>query len=60
MKLPAELKPENVAAIIDTREQNPLDLSPLATERGTLDTGTIQSKGWNTLYESKGRASMTS
>ncbi len=45
MKLPAELKPENVAAIIDTREQNPLDLSPLATERGTLDTGDYSIKG---------------
>lgn len=33
------LKPENVTAIIDTREQLPLDLAPLRVERGTLDTG---------------------
>jgi DNA excision repair protein ERCC-4 len=39
MKLPAELKPENVTAICDTREQLPLDLSPLRVERGTLATG---------------------
>ena len=39
MKLPAKLDPENVTAICDTREQLPLDLSPLKVERGTLDTG---------------------
>lgn len=39
MKLPAELKPENVTAIVDSREQTPLDLSPLQVQTGTLDTG---------------------
>lgn len=39
MKLPADLKPESVLAIIDSREQAPLDLSPLRMERGTLTTG---------------------
>ncbi len=37
--LPAELKPEQVTAVIDTREQTPLDLSPLQTTVGTLTTG---------------------
>ena len=37
--IPATLKPEAVTAIIDTREQMPLDLSPLQTVTGTLDTG---------------------
>ena len=38
-RLPAELKPEQVTAVIDTREQRPLDLSPLQTIAGTLATG---------------------
>ncbi len=37
--LPATLTPESVVAITDSREQCPLDLSPLRSERGTLDTG---------------------
>lgn len=39
MKLPATLNPENVVAIIDSREQNPLDLTPLQTVQGSLQTG---------------------
>src|SRR5690606_38166730 len=39
MRLPAEPKPEKITAIIDTREQAPLDLSPLLTISGTLTTG---------------------
>ena len=39
MKLPAELKPDQITAVIDTREQLPLDLSPLRTTTGTLSTG---------------------
>ena len=39
MKLPAELKPEAVTAIIDTREQRPLELSPLGVTVGTLCAG---------------------
>ncbi len=35
----ASLKPADVTAIVDTREQTPLDLAPLRTTPGTLDTG---------------------
>ena len=38
IKFPAILKPEHVTAIIDTREQTPLDLSPLRSVRRTLQT----------------------
>ena len=39
IRLPAELRPEQVTAVVDTREQLPLDLSPLRTVEGTLTTG---------------------
>ena len=42
---PAELKPEMVTAICDTREQTPLDLSPLRSESGTLTTGDYSVRG---------------
>ena len=45
MKLPANLKPENLIAVIDTREQLPLDLSPLRVERATLTTGDYSVRG---------------
>jgi DNA excision repair protein ERCC-4 len=45
MKLPATLKPENVVALVDTREQQLLDLSPLRTEQATLPTGDYSLKG---------------
>jgi len=45
MKLPADIKPEQVTAIIDTREQTPLDLAPLRVEVGTLATGDYSVKG---------------
>jgi DNA excision repair protein ERCC-4 len=38
-KLRAELRPQDVTAIIDTREQTPFALSPMRTVRGTLATG---------------------
>lgn len=38
-KLPAELKPEQVIAVIDTREKTPLDLAPLQSVPGALTTG---------------------
>ncbi len=38
-RMKAELPPESVVAIVDTREQLPLDLSPLQTVSGTLPTG---------------------
>ncbi len=37
--LPAKLDPSDVVAIIDSREQSPLDLSPLQTVVAGLDTG---------------------
>lgn len=37
--LPVEPRPEWLTAIIDTREQHPLDLAPMRVERGTLPTG---------------------
>lgn len=44
-RLPAELKAEWVTAIVDTREQTPLDLSPLQTVAGTLVTGDYSVRG---------------
>lgn len=38
-KIPATIAPENVVAIVDSREQLPLDLSPLRSVVGTLTTG---------------------
>ena len=43
--IPSELKPDNVTAVIDTREQRPLDLAPLRTEAGSLVTGDYSVKG---------------
>lgn len=45
MRLPSELRPETVTAICDTRELTPLDLSPLRTLGGTLDTGDYSVQG---------------
>lgn len=45
MNIPATLAPESVTAMIDTREQTPLDLSPLRTEPATLDTGDYSARG---------------
>ncbi len=39
VKLPTAPKPEQITAIVDTREQLPLDLAPLQTTAGTLTTG---------------------
>jgi DNA excision repair protein ERCC-4 len=44
-QLPAKLEPSQVTAIVDTREQLPLNLSPLKTELGTLATGDYSLKG---------------
>lgn len=38
-KIPAELPRESVLVVIDTREQTPLDVSPLRSVVGTLTTG---------------------
>lgn len=45
MKLPAELSPELVTAVVDTREQLPLDLAPLRSVTGTLATGDYSVRG---------------
>lgn len=37
--LPADLKPEDVCAVVDTREQTPVNLDPLRTVAGSLVTG---------------------
>jgi DNA excision repair protein ERCC-4 len=39
LPIPAELRPEQITAVVDSREQCPLDLSPLRTITGTLTTG---------------------
>jgi hypothetical protein len=49
MKLPSELKPEQVTAVIDTREQCPLDLSPLQIVTGTLATGYYSVQGLDSI-----------
>jgi DNA excision repair protein ERCC-4 len=41
----ADLQPEQLTAIIDNREQTPLDLAPLQTVRGTLQTGDYSVSG---------------
>jgi uncharacterized protein (DUF433 family) len=43
--LPAEFRPEQLIAVIDTREQGPLNLSPLRTVRRTLLTGDYSVRG---------------
>ena len=39
MKIPSKLDPSQVVAIVDSREQLPLELSPLQMTVGTLTTG---------------------
>lgn len=48
-RLPAELKAEQVTAIIDTREQLPLDLAPMRSVAGTLTTGDYSVKGLESI-----------
>lgn len=45
MRLPVDLAAGSIIGIIDTREQRPLDLSPLRSERGTLPTGDYSVRG---------------
>jgi len=45
MKLRAELRPENLTALVDSREQTPLDLSPIRVETATLPTGDYSLRG---------------
>jgi ERCC4-type nuclease len=48
-RLPAELRPEQVVAVVDSREQLPLDLSPLQSVAGTLTTGDYSVQGLETI-----------
>ena len=43
--IPAELRPQGVVAIVDTREQHPLNLAPLRSVPGTLTTGDYSVRG---------------
>lgn len=43
--IPAELRPEQVVAVVDSREQCPLDLTSLRTVTGTLVTGDYSIQG---------------
>ena len=43
--LPAQFRPEQVTAVVDTRERIPLDLTPLKTVRKTLVTGDYSVQG---------------
>jgi DNA excision repair protein ERCC-4 len=44
-KIPAQPKPEWLCAIIDTREQNPWDMAPFRSIRGTLAAGDYSAVG---------------
>lgn len=44
-QLPSTLPAENITAIVDSREQKPLDLAPLMAETATLATGDYSVKG---------------
>lgn len=45
MGLPADLSAESVVAVIDKREQRPLNVSPLQSVLGTLTTGDYSVRG---------------
>lgn len=49
MKIPGNLQPERVVGLIDSREQLPLDLSPLKTEVVGLATGDYSVRGLETI-----------
>ena len=40
-----KIKPQQLTALIDSREQQPLDLTPLSTESATLQTGDYTARG---------------
>ena len=45
MKIPTEPKPAQLVALVDSREQAPLDLTPLRTETASLPTGDYSLRG---------------
>ena len=62
MNFPAEPQPKQITAIVDTREQNPLDLAPLQTQPGTLATGDYSIAGLESVIsiERKSESDMLS
>ena len=62
MNLPSEPKLENVIAVVDTREQKPLDLSPLQTVTKGLVTGDYSIRGLESIVaiERKGLGDLLS
>jgi DNA excision repair protein ERCC-4 len=42
---PSDLRPEDIAVVVDSREQNPFDLSPLRMVGGTLPTADYSVRG---------------
>jgi len=62
MDLPREPKPEHLTAIVDTREQNPLNLEPLKTITATLATGDYSLVGLESIVniERKGIGDLVS
>ena len=55
--IPAEMRPDQVVAIIDTREQLPLALHPLRVEVGTLATGDYSVLGLENVVAIERKAS---
>ena len=47
--MPADLSPEDLVAVIDSREQQPLDLAPLRSRIGTLATGDYSLRGLESI-----------
>ena len=45
LKIPAAFEQEHVVAVVDTREQLPLDLAPMQVVRDTLPTGDYSVRG---------------
>jgi len=45
VKLPFDIKPESITAVVDTREQRPLDLTPLQVVTASLTTGDYSVQG---------------
>lgn len=50
MKLPATLDPASVTVLIDTREQQPWDVSPMNATSGSLATGDYTLEGFPPTY----------
>jgi DNA excision repair protein ERCC-4 len=58
--IPADLSPEDLVAVIDSREQQRLDLSPLRIQSGALATGDYSVRGLESVIaiERKGLADL--